>query len=183
MDDAQILSQITHGEERGLEAAINQYAPLVASVIRSKSGQSLSSMDVEELTSDVFVSLWQGASAITSNNLKAWLCRVARNKTVDLLRKPQLEAPFEEQLLYVDESTWNRLELAERQQTVQQAMAQLEPQTRELFYRHYILGQSSREIGQHFGLNAATVRSQLFRGRKVLRKYFTEGGYLCANEI
>lgn len=183
MDDAQILSQLAQGEQQALEAAINQYAPLVVSVIRGKGGQMVSPMDMEELTSDVFLSLWQGASALTTHNLKAWLCRVARNKTVDFLRRQRAEVPLDLERLRVDEHMWSRLETAERKQAVHQAMEQLEPRLREIFYRYYILGQSSSEIGKHYGLSAATVRSQLFRGRKVLQKYFNKGGYFHENEI
>ena len=51
----------------------------------------------------------------------------------------------------------------------------------EIFRRHYFLYQKTGEIADELGLNAATVRTKLARGRDRLRSYFTERGYTCAD--
>ena len=47
----------------------------------------------------------------------------------------------------------------------------------EIFRRHYFLYQKTEAIAADMGINAATVRTKLARGRKRLKAYLTERGY------
>lgn len=148
MDDREILIRLQNRDTDALEIAITKYTSYVASIIWHKSQKRLSSMDVEELTSDVFISLWNNSQSISSGRLKGWLSRVARNKTIDRLRQQRYELSLDEQPLYIDDGRWTKMDDFERHDMIERALSQLDPHLRELFYRRYILGQTSQEIGK-----------------------------------
>lgn len=183
MNDRELLIRIQGRDTGALERIINKYSGYVATVIYNKGCGKIAAMDVEELASDVFIALWNQADSIASWHLKGWLGKVARNKTIDWLRKYRETEDIDTIPLYVDERLWERMEDIERRAVIESALAELKPQYRELFYRRYILEQSSQEIGEKMGIDAATVRSRLVRGREMLRKALIEGGYFRENEF
>ena len=82
-------------EPQGLEEAIGRYSPYVAGVLRKVLGQLGTQEDLEELSSDVFVALWQSAEGLREDSdLKLWLGVVARNRALKHLRALRLELPW-----------------------------------------------------------------------------------------
>lgn len=181
MDDCEILIRLQNREPEALEDAMQKYTNYVATIIWNKSKKQLVPMDIEEVTSDVFIALWNNSSTISSGHLKGWLSQVARNKTIDRLRKQRLEVPLDGCEL-LGNGTWGKMDDLERRDLIEHALSLLDPQLRELFYRSYILGQNSREIGKSIGMNPVTVRTNLLRGRKKLQRLLTEGGYFDESE-
>ena len=83
----------------------------------------------------------------------------------------------------MDESVWDGLAQARRRELVRSALAQLDEQDREIFYRTYDLCQSSAQVAHQMGLNAATVRTRLRRGRQTIRAWLEEGGIQHADDL
>ena len=96
MDEQNLLSRLRHGDEQALAAAITQYSAYVVTVIHNRSRGLLSPEDEDELASSVFFTLWQSCRTVKAGHLRAWLGSVARNKTVDRLRKSRCEVPLDE---------------------------------------------------------------------------------------
>ena len=69
-----------------------------------------------------------------------------------------------------------RLSERERAEAVRAALDTLCAEDREIFYRFYDLCQTSNEIAAAMGMNPATVRTRLSRGRETLRRA------LCSEE-
>jgi RNA polymerase sigma-70 factor (ECF subfamily) len=57
---------------------------------------------------------------------------------------------------------------------VRAGLAELDPDKRTLLHRHYLEGQSVREIASHLGIPAGTVKSRLFNARNELRRRLEE---------
>ena len=98
MDEQNLLSRLRHGDEQALAAAITQYSAYVVTVIHNRSRGLLSPEDEDELASSVFFTLWQSCRTVKSGHLRAWLGSVARNKTVDRLRRARMDMPLDEEL-------------------------------------------------------------------------------------
>ena len=95
--DRKLLAALRAREPQGLEEAIGRYSPYVAGVLRKVLGQLGTQEDLEELSSDVFVALWQSAEGLREDSdLKLWLGVVARNRALKHLRALRLELPLEE---------------------------------------------------------------------------------------
>ena len=90
--DRKLLAALRAREPQGLEEAIGRYSPYVAGVLRKVLGQLGTQEDLEELSSDVFVALWQSAEGLREDSdLKLWLGVVARNRALKHLRALRLE--------------------------------------------------------------------------------------------
>ena len=74
------LKKLKHKDEKALEWFIDRYAAYVNTIIYNIIGLSVSAADIEEVSSDVFFTLWVNAKNISPGKVKAYLGGVARNK-------------------------------------------------------------------------------------------------------
>jgi len=86
MNGKRQVKLLKRGDERALEEIILTYTNYVATVIINQLGGFYDTSIVEELSSDVFFSLWKNRLTITSDNLKSWLGTTARNKAKNHIR-------------------------------------------------------------------------------------------------
>ena len=177
MTDTLLLRQLRRGSQRALDQAIEQYSAYVVTVIRNRSRGLLAPEDHEEIAADVFLALWQNAGRISAGSLRSWLGAVARNRTVDFMKRHHETVPLEENAIEIPDPIWAHLSNLERSQALRRALSTLSPMDQEIFYRCYDLGESSTKIAQALNLNPATVRSRLSRGRAALRNELLKGGY------
>ena len=101
---------------------------------------------------------------------RAWLYRVMRNLFIDEQRARQRQQALVEQL------AWDaRLSSYPIPGIVSWELLDAIPERySEVLERRYLLGMTSREIGQDLGIPAATVRSRLRLATKWLRKHRSE---------
>ena len=174
--DEELLRRLQDRDSGALEQTIRRYDGYVYAIIRNRSAGRLSAEDAEELTSDVFVRLWQHAGEIRGG-LRAWLGSVARNRTTDALRRARIDLPLEPQLFWVEDTMWESLAEEERSERLREALNALSPEDREIFCRTYDLCQSSAQIAAAMGIPASTVRTRLSRGRDTIRRQLQTGGW------
>lgn len=157
---------------------MTHYSGYVAAVIAAQLGSGALREDVEELSSDVFLSLWQHRAALKTDHLRGYLGAVARNAAKGFLRKRgPVCCPAEDWLCVADEDAPRLFEQCERRQLIERLLDELAPADREIFLRYYYYGQATAAIAVQMQLNDATVRSHLLRGRKKLRSILELGGY------
>ena len=153
MDEQKLLRQLQKQRAGALEQAVARYGAYVLAIIRNRSRGVLTPEDHEEIASDVFFALWNGAGRIERGQLRPWLGAVARNRTAEAMRKQNVYLPLE--ALGADGGKG--------------ALRALPDEDREIFYRFYDLSQTAAQIAEDLQLNASTVRSRLMRGRRTLR--------------
>lgn len=181
MHETRALKELQHGSEVALAWFIQNYMPYVSSVVYQVIGQSMSLPDVEEVTADVFVALWNHSTSIRSDTVKSWLATVARNAALNKLRFRGQDVPLEDDtVVLIDSATpESETEKYERQMLVRQAIYAMEMPDREIFLRHYYYYQSVSVIAQEMRLGVSNVKVRLFRGREKLRtvlENLQEGG-------
>lgn len=182
MDEQNLLSRLRHGDEQALAAAITQYSAYVVTVIHNRSRGLLSPEDEDELASSVFFALWQSCRTVKSGHLRAWLGSVARNKTVDRLRKSRSEIPLDEDLAGTDDFLLEEATKREQAQQLRAAVAQLSETDREIIFRFYDLCQPAVEIAAALGLTPAAVRMRLVRSREAIRNELCRGGFVYESD-
>ncbi len=182
MDEQNLLSRLRHGDEQALTAAITQYSAYVVTVIHNRSRGLLSPEDEDELASSVFFTLWQSCRTVKSGHLRAWLGSVARNKTVDRLRKSRSEIPLDEDLAGTDDFLLEEASKREQAQQLRAAVAQLSKTDREIICRFYDLCQPAAEIAAALGLTPAAVRMRLVRSREAIRNELCRGGFVYESD-
>ncbi|MCI7134750.1 MAG: sigma-70 family RNA polymerase sigma factor [Clostridiales bacterium] len=182
MDEQNLLSRLRHGDEQALAAAITQYSAYVVTVIHNRSRGLLSPEDEDELASSVFFTLWQSCRTVKSGHLRAWLGSVARNKTVDRLRKSRSEIPLDEDLAGTEGFLLEEASKREQAQQLRAAVAQLSETDREIIFRFYDLCQPAVEIAAALGLTPAAVRMRLVRSREAIRNELCRGGFVYESD-
>lgn len=73
LDEKELLRQLQKQRAGALEQAVAQYGAYVLAIIRNRSRGVLTPEDHEEIASDVFFALWNGAARIERGQLRPWL--------------------------------------------------------------------------------------------------------------
>lgn len=183
MDERHALRGLTQRKEEALAWFIRRYAPYVNTIVFNILGETMSVRDVEEISSDVFLVLWNNADRVRPGKVKAYLSGVARNKARDRLRQTGRELPLEEDiLLTADTDMEHDLEVREQARLVKHAIQNMDQPDREIFLRHYYYGQPLSRIAEEMEMNLSTVKTRLRRGRSKLKDELRKGGF-CDEDI
>ncbi len=188
MNEAKALALLKSGSQEALEWFIDKYSAYVGTVVNSILKNSMSQADVEEVTSDVFVTLWRSAEKLYPLNLKGYLSRVARSLSMQKLRERSQELPLDEDILILDDdSAFDRLEQKEQDALVRNAVYSMPQPDKEIFLRFYYYCQSVSTIAKQMQMNPSTIKTRLRRGRERLRQHLNSinestGGDLNENK-
>ncbi|MCM1543057.1 MAG: sigma-70 family RNA polymerase sigma factor [Blautia sp.] len=178
MDERKALRELKRGNEKALVWFIDRYGAYVNTIIYNIIGSSLSGADMEEISSDVFFTLWRNAGKISHGKAKAYLGGVARNKAKERLRKAGRELPLEDDLILISgEDPEKALQERELTRFLRKAVLAMQHPEREIFIRHYYYCQPVSQIAEEMRINLSTVKTKLHRGRKRLKEILSEGGY------
>ena len=170
MNEAKALALLKKGDEEALEWFIDKYSAYVGTVVSNILQSSMSHEDVEEVTADVFVTLWRSAENLYPLNLKGYLSRVARSLSMQKLRDKATELPLDEDILILDDdSEFDRLAREEQDEMVRKAVYAMPQPDKEIFLRFYFYCQSVSVIANQMQMNPSTIKTKLRRGRERLR--------------
>lgn len=178
MDEHALVRKLNQRSRHALELAIRQFTPYVSAVIfRTLKGYACQE-DLEELTADVFLTLWRQAGALDPDrSLRPWLAAVARNKARDAIRRRGEETiPLPEDW-GGDAGRDPAAEMLRREEAARlwRAVETLPEPDRTLFFRYYYEGDLLKEIAAALGLSETAAKQRLFRGRKTLKQKLMEG--------
>ena len=176
MEDA-LAKRLRLGDIQALEEIMDRYSAYAAKIIAVFLNRTLPLEDMEEVLSDVFISLWNSRSRL-EGDVKPYLAAIARNAARQRLRQYRAESPLPEDETLTDPAPLpeQAAERRERDEAVRSAVEELAPADRELFLRFYYLGQTVEEIAAVTGRNPSTLKSRLRRGREKLKRDLTEKG-------
>jgi RNA polymerase sigma-70 factor (ECF subfamily) len=188
LNDAKALALLKSGDQEALEWFIDKYSAYVGTVVNSILASSMTHEDVEEVTADVFVTLWRSAENLYPLNLKGYLSRVARSLSMQKLREKVEVLPLDEDILILDEdSVFDSLEREDQDQLIRRLVYSMPQPDKEIFLRFYYYCQSVSVIANQMQMNPSTIKTKLKRGRERLRTFLsdlrnTKGGDLNANK-
>lgn len=146
-------------------ALARQYAPAVYRLAYARTG---SRVDAEDVMQEVFLRLIQAKPIFSSqSHAKAWLLRVTSNCANDLFRLPwrRRERPLEEEMAISENPEAG---------SVTEAVLSLPVRYRIPVHLFYYEGYSVAEIAKIIGKSEGTVKTRLFRARKLLRDKLKE---------
>lgn len=160
------IRQIQKGEKEGLKQIYQAYVGLIYSVVYDMTGQR---EDAQDITSDFFIRLWERADTYRfGGKHKAWLITIARNMTIDFMRKHKRELPVEE----VPEGEGEDVSLeVVGNLSFREAMEQLKPGEREVMDLKILGDFTFQEISRVLEKPMGTVTWLYRQGLKKLRRY------------
>lgn len=76
-EEEKLLMRLKNRKRNAIDEAIEVYTPYLSTVLYNMLGNRLPKEDIEEILSDVFVTLWKNADTIDleKGTLRAYLCR------------------------------------------------------------------------------------------------------------
>lgn len=138
--------------------------------------------DAEDIAQETFLKAWRSLERFRKGaNFKTWLFSIARNASIDHLRKkrPLLfgafkaedeEADFEQMLPDFGERPDEFAEANLRKEALEAALLTLPPLYREILALHYMEGLTLEESAQALGIPLNTAKSRDRRALIALRK-------------
>jgi RNA polymerase sigma-70 factor (ECF subfamily) len=188
-----ILRRIKKGDEQAFIWLYDQYAPKIYRFIYLKTN---SPQDSEDLTSEVFFRLWRSLgrtvpegqssedcpSGTVLQNPRALLYQIARNLVIDYYRrKPKKELIIDEEKEKVLENIPSQDDLRQKMALesdlvhIRKALTQIKEEYQEIIIWHYLDDFSIKEIAQILEKPEVTIRVQLHRALKALRRTVPQG--------
>lgn len=134
----------------------------------------------EELTSDVFVKLWEKRHKLrTDISLQGLLYKISRDHALSYLRQiarhtEQRKAFIENYLLTHSNPTEESLFLKEGLEIAERAIDRLPPKCRQVFRLRYLDGLSLHQISGKLQISTNTVQNHLQKGTRLVKGYLEE---------
>lgn len=178
-DDEKITALLTERNERGLSALRSKYYRLILKVCR---GILRSPEDAEEVTNDTLLAVWNGIPPDRPQNLKAYVCRIARRKAIDKLRYNTAAVRNADLLTELDEcipagySVEDSAERAELSAALNDWLNSLDETKRQLFTLRYFYMKTVKSSAKSCKMSETAASTALQRLRSDLKKYLTERG-------
>lgn len=177
MKERKLLKQLQRKNEKALEEIMQKYGAYVTTISKEILAGKGTNEDVEEVVSDVFISLWNTAERIDYEkytSIKAYIGMIARNKAKDKIRAiKNWNLELYDDVILIDNQAEKLMEQKEQQRIIQK----LKPMDQEIFLLYYYRYFKIEEIALQLNMNPQTIKTRLRRGRETLRHALREEGY------
>lgn len=174
-----LVQKLKKHDEKALSQIIDQHSRFVASVIYNTSKGSLSKEDIEEVTADVFVTLWNNAEKVQEGKLKGYLCSIAKTRALNKIKSLKNNA-----VLNIDDydpeddfSIAAEVEKKDIHRELREVITEIPLPDRDILIRYYYYSQTVSQIAAEMDINLETVKSKLRRTREKIKAKLVERSY------
>jgi len=135
----------------------------------------------EEIVQEVFLKLWLNRSELHSiNQLDNYVFTVARNKTLNYLRKANYDDRLLREIKILMHDNLNNVDdqqaAADCNGLLEKAITLLSPQRRQVYRLSRSHGLNYQEIAHELQLSRNTVKNHLAEALRFIRKYLVKNG-------
>ena len=166
--DEELLQRIARKDPEAVRILYRRHGRIVHGVALSVLGNA---DEAEEVTQDVFLRAWEKAASYQPEKARVitWLARIARNRSIDVLRKGGARAAHVSDagtsLDLLPDATavdpGESAELALRRRIVTAALETLPEQQRRALSLAFLQGLTHREIAERLGEPLGTVKTRI----------------------
>lgn len=129
------------------------------------------SYDAEDVTQDAFVSIYVNIKSLKDpDKLKPWMFSILKNSAYKKFKDKKREFPDDEISLKADKETYTIEDEFAVKSEIREALMTLSQKHREVIVLFYYNDLSIKEIASALGVFEGTVKSRLFKARRVLKK-------------
>ena len=175
-EEKRLLKQISKGDERAFRALYDAYFNHLSAFVFKlcKSAET-----TEEILQDVFVKLWVRRHSLSQmDSPEAYIFSMARNKTIDYLRRLVRDAHLTElltdQLLTDNNDAEERLNAKELRDLIAEALNGLSEQKKKIFHLSKEEGLSHDQIAEVMHLSKSTVKNHLSETLRHIRGHLQQ---------
>ena len=163
--DAAILRRITERDPRGVELLYDRYRGIAFALAYRLLGERGSAEDVVQ---EAFLNVWrQGATYDKRRGtVRTWLLTIVHHRAIDQMRSTRSKAGADTVIddampLPAKQDIWAEVVQVLEHERVQQAMATLPPEQRQVVDLAYYGGFTHAEIAQRVGIPLGTVKGRM----------------------
>jgi RNA polymerase sigma-70 factor (ECF subfamily) len=170
-EDAQLLARVRRGDEQAMAALYDRYSKVVYSVALRVLRDAAAA---EDILQEIFMQVWRNPDSFiaTRGSLGGWLAVVARNRSIDNLRRKRPTEQVEDAIL---PSNCNLADESERNLMMEHARAAiilLPAEQRKTLEMAFFDGLTHSEIAEMTGDPLGTVKTRIRSALLSLRKAF-----------
>ena len=178
LSDEKIVHMYFMRDERAIRETDQKYGRLCMQISMNI---VKSHPDAEECVSDTYLKTWNSIPPARPNSLGAFVCRIARNLSLNRLRNlraakrnRELTASLEEleACISLPDDVAGRLP-----ELLNGFLAGLDKEDRALFMGRYWYACSVKDLAHRLGITPNAASQRLYRLRDRLKAYLAEGGY------
>lgn len=173
----ELIARCKRGDPTAYTELYNEHAVAVYnSIIRLVKHTA----EAEDILQESFVAAFQGIARFTPTaGFRAWIKRIAINKSIDLIRKRKISfVELEPHLLpAAEENTIDEVAFQFTMDAIAAAIELLPDSYRTIFTLYVIENIPQAEIAEMLGLENTTVRTQYHRAKQKLLFILTKGCY------
>lgn len=159
-EDSILIESVCAGEREAFDALYRKYSPLVHGILLSRGPRE----EVDDLVQDVFLTVFRKLHTLNDRDaFGPWVASIARRRAADFYRswKPTVEIGNDERGSEIP---------VEEAREVLSAIRDLPEAYNETLVLRLVEGMTGPEIAERTGLTPDSVRVNLHRGMKLLRK-------------
>jgi RNA polymerase sigma-70 factor, ECF subfamily len=170
-DDSALLTLVQAGDDQAMGWLFDRYSKVVYSVALRVLRDPASA---EDILQEIFMQIWRNPNSFVAakGSLGGWLAVVARNRSIDALRRKRPSDSVEDIILA---SPYNLAEEAERNNMMERARTvihQLPAEQRKTLEMAFFDGLTHSEIAEMTGDPLGTVKTRIRSALLTLRKAF-----------
>jgi RNA polymerase sigma-70 factor (ECF subfamily) len=168
VDVGTLLSRCRAGDELAWETLVRTYQSSVYAVTRHYLRDPEEARDVAQ---DVFIRLYERLDSYSGGDrFSAWLLQMARNASIDRLRRvkarpPASDVSVDDAMLTCTDNPEQNAAAEARERLLRRAVGMMGENNREVLLLKEIHGLKIEEVAQLLGLPVGTVKSRSSRGR------------------
>jgi len=179
VQDAELVRLAQAGDAKAFEALVVKYQRRVA---RHVARYVKAAGDVEDVVQETFIRAYRGLASFRGDSaFYSWLYRIATNAALNHLRQapgdvllgdaaPEERAEAFEPGVSDGEDPERSLIAKQIAETVNRAVARLQPELAEALMLYEVEGKAYAEIADMLGIPIGTVRTRIFRAREFIAK-------------
>ena len=174
MEDVKITQLLTSRDQMGLSELKRKYNRLILKVCR---GILRSPEDAEEVANDTLLAVWNNIPPEDPDDLKAYICRIARRKAINRFHYNTAAIRNADLLTELDEcipsgcSVEDTAERAELTAALNEWLGTLDEKKRRLFIERYFYMLSVKESAKNCSMSSTAATTALLRMRESLKEF------------
>ena len=172
LDDNELVSRVVSGDLRAFNLLVEQYQRLVFHVV----GKMIDNQqDVEDVCQEVFIKIYRGLHLFGfRSKLSTWIASIAYLSSVNHLKKAKkyplaFEQPDLEKFSLADVNLVEEFTQKNLTTNIHKMVNRLPPLYKVLVNLYHFHGFSYLEMVKITGIPEGTIKSYLFRARKMLK--------------
>jgi len=167
--DSDLLARVQRGEESAMAAIYDRYSKIVYSVALRVLRDPASA---EDILQEVFMQMWRSPAKFVAarGSLGGWLAVVARNRSIDRLRRRRPSEQVEEMNIAALGNLADEAERSLMMERCRSIIVQLPPEQRKTLEMAFFDGLSHSEIADMTGDPLGTVKTRIRSAVMTLRK-------------